>query len=83
MEIAPVDVGIASVDVEIAVIFVPAGIPGPLIGVPIVREPHSILATVSVVPVTEALNVAQGGTAFTVAPLSVVELAARPIARPG
>ena len=52
-------------------------------GVPIVREPHSMLVTVSVVPVTEPLNVAQGGTAFTVALFSVVELAARPSAKPG
>ena len=71
------------VGVGFCVIFVPAGIPGPRIGVPIVREPHSMLATVSVEPVTEALNVAQGGAALTGVPFTNVAEAARPIARPG
>ena len=64
-------------------IVVPAAIPGPLIGVPMVRDPHSIVETVRVLPTTVALNVAQGGAAFIVAPFNVIEEAARPIAIPG
>ena len=66
-----------------AEIIVPDAIPGPRIGVPTVRAPISMLSTVSEVPVTEALKVAQGGAALTETPLAFIERAARPIAIPG
>ncbi len=62
---------------------VPDAIPGPRIGVPTVRAPNSMLATVSDVPLTEPLKVAQGGTALTETPFVFMALAARPIAIPG
>ena len=71
------------VGVGACVILVPAGIPGPLMGVPMVRDPHSILVTVSVEPVTEPLNVAQGGTALIRTLFTVIGEGARPIASPG
>ena len=71
------------VGVGACVILVPAGIPGPLMGVPMIRDPHSILVTVSVEPVTEPLNVAQGGTALTTVFSTLIAEEARPIASPG
>jgi hypothetical protein len=82
--VAAVDsVYVVEVPVGSAEMVVPAAIPGPLIGVPRVSAPHSILATVREVPETEALKVAQGGTALTETPLIVSAEAARPTAIPG